>query len=189
MKKVLGFVASVMSIAMLSCGDGNNEESKTAEQPKVTKESIAGDIATLEAKAESHTQLDYSTANSLIAAYADYAKNFPDDPQTPEYLFKAGRIATTMRQSKQAIDFYKTVYTKYPDFNKAPDALFLQGFVYESQLNDTAKAKAVYSEVIEKYPKTRLAEDARASIDNMGKSPEELIKEFEKKDKESKPAL
>ena len=95
-----------------------------------------------------------------------------------------------MRQSTQAINYFNTVYTKYPNFDKAPYCLFLQGFIYESQLNDTAKARQVYQQVIEKYPNERIAEDAKASIDNMGKTPEELIREFEKKNQEGnkKPA-
>ena len=50
-------------------------------------------------------------------------------------------------------------------------------------LNDDAKAKIIYEEVIAKYPNLSYANDAKAAINNLGKTDEELIKEFEKKNK------
>ena len=61
--------------------------------------------------------------------------------------------------------------------------MFLQGFIYETQLNDTSKARVIYEQVIQKYPNTQFAIDSKASIDNLGKTPEQLIKEFEAKNK------
>ena len=53
----------------------------------------------------------------------------------------------------------------------------------ETQLNDTSKARVIYEQVIQKYPNTQFAIDSKASIDNLGKTPEQLIKEFEAKNK------
>jgi outer membrane protein assembly factor BamD (BamD/ComL family) len=172
-------------LMMASCGNGEKTE-----DGKMTKEKMEANIDTMEAKLHAKPEMDLSTASATVALYADYANNFPDDPKTADYLFKAGEISSSMRQGKQAIGFFNTVYTKYPKYEKAPYSLFLQGFIYESQLNDTTKAKEIYKQVIEKYPNERIAEDAKASIDNMGKSPEELIREFEKKNQEGekKPA-
>lgn len=182
MKKIVKtMVLAFTAAALVSCGNGNQAE--TQEKQTVTKETMQQNIEQVEKKAQGHTELDLSTANSLITLYSDYAKNNPDDPKTPEYLFKAGRIATTLRQGKQAVDYFQRAYS-YPNFEKAPDALFLQGFVYESVMNDTTNAKRVYEEVMAKYPDTQFAQDAKASIDNLGKTPEELIREFEKKNQD-----
>ena len=179
MKKSLRTIFIGFAVAgLIACGNGN--EGEATNKPPVTKETMQQNIEQVEKKAESHTELDLSTANSLLALYSDYAKNHPDDPKTPEYLFKAGRIATTLKQGKQAIDYFERAHNS-PNFSKAPDALFLQGFVYETIMNDTANAKKTYQEVMTKYPDTQFAKDAQVSIDNMGKSPEELIREFEKK--------
>lgn len=170
-----------------SCG---NTEEKNREEVKMTKEVLQSQIDSMEARLHAKPEMDLSTANATVTMYADYAKNFPDDPKTPDYLFKAGEISSSMHNGKQAINFFNTVYTKYPNYDKASYSLFLQGFIYESQLNDTAKARQIYEEVLRKYPNDKLADDAKASIDNMGKTPEELIREFEKQNKEGnkKPA-
>jgi TolA-binding protein len=62
--------------------------------------------------------------------------------------------------------------------------MFLKAFVYEDQLHDLNKAKKYYEEFLEKYPDSDFADDARISLQNLGKSPEELIKEFEEKQQE-----
>lgn len=182
MKKLILYAGMLV---LAACGNGNQEETG-----KMTKEKMQAQIDSMEAKLYAKPEMEMASANATIVLYAEFAKNFPDDPKTPDYLFKAGEISSSMRQGKQAIDYFNTVYTKYPTYSKLPYALFLQGYIYESQLNDTAKARAVYEEVIRKYPNERIAEDAKASIDNMGKTPEELIREFEKKNQEAekKPA-
>ena len=55
-----------------------------------------------------------------------------------------------------------------------------KGFIYETYLNDHAKAVSSYTKLIEKYPNHRLASDARASIDNLTMTEEELIEKFKK---------
>lgn len=42
-------------------------------------------------------------------------------------------------------------------------------------------ARKLYTEVVEKYPNERIALDAKLCIQHLGKSDEELIREFEKK--------
>jgi hypothetical protein len=54
--------------------------------------------------------------------------------------------------------------------------------VYENSLQDYGKAKTVYTEFIRKYPESELVEDARISIRNLGKSPEEILESLLKKD-------
>ncbi len=57
--------------------------------------------------------------------------------------------------------------------------MFLKGYVYENDLRDLETAKKIYEEFLVKYPDDEFADDAEISIKNLGKSPEELIKEFE----------
>ena len=81
----------------------------------------------------------------------------------------------------QAIQYFHRVNNDFVNYEKAPLSMFLEAFVYETQLFDTQKAGEIYKEFIVKYPKHELADDAQASINNLGKTPEELVKEFEAK--------
>ena len=48
------------------------------------------------------------------------------------------------------------------------------GYIYD-QSGDQKKAKAAYQKVIDVYPGSELADDARISIENMGKAPEQWL--------------
>lgn len=116
-------------------------------------------------------------------AYIAFADKYPDDERTPEFLFKAGQsmgaIASQtkdMKMHEEAITIFKRIQDNYPKHHYAEEALFLSGFVYENHLGNIEKAKATYKEFIEKYPTSELAEDAKFAIDNLGVSPEDIIK-------------
>lgn len=115
-------------------------------------------------------------------AYVDFATKYPDDELAPEFLFKAGQRCNVGAEHQRAIDLFQQVIDKYPKHKIAEDALFLQAYVYENSLNDYAKAKATYTKFIELYPNSELTEDAKYSIENLGKTPEEIFESFEAKD-------
>ena len=69
---------------------------------------------------------------------------------------------------------------EYPEYRNISTVYFLKGFVYEDQLRDYQMAKNCYMEYIEKYPNSVFADDALISLQNLGKSPDELIEEFER---------
>ena len=59
--------------------------------------------------------------------------------------------------------------------------------VYENYLGDLDNAKMIYLEFLEKYPDNEFADDAEISIQNLGKSPEELIRQFEEQQAQNDP--
>jgi TolA-binding protein len=80
-----------------------------------------------------------------------------------------------------AIGYYNRILLNYPAFKKRPICIFLQAFILENQMQQFDQAKARYQEFIDKYPDHELAKDAQASINNMGKPIEELIKQWDLK--------
>ena len=168
--KVVLFVATVILIT--SCGQ-NSEKKKaliriTANEAKIFGDSTAGIP-------------DQKTGMEMIQAYADYANAWPKDTISAEFLFKGAEIAMNLNQSGMAIEYYNRILLSYPDFKKRPYCMFLQAFILENQLNQYDQAKARYQEFVDKYPDHVLAKDARASIENMGKPIEELIKQWDEK--------
>jgi len=128
--------------------------------------------------------VDRTKARELISMYVAFADEFPDDAETPGILFKAGDMAMNLNQANQAIQIFDRIMENYPDYEKTPQCLFLKGYVYENDLHDLDMAKKIYEEFLLKYPDDEFADDAQISIQNLGKTPEELIKEFEEKSKE-----
>ena len=60
-----------------------------------------------------------------------------------------------------------------------PETVFLKAYVYENLLGNLGQAATVYNDFIVRYPGHDLADDAAAALKYLGKSPEELVKEFE----------
>lgn len=128
--------------------------------------------------------LDPEAGTNLMQAYLDFTGTYPGDSLSPEYLFKCAEIAQGLRQTGQALSHYQRVINEYPEHEKASYSLFMKAFIYENTLMQLEQAKRLYQEFVDLYPDHELAEDARVSIEYMGKPLEELIKSWEEKNQE-----
>jgi tetratricopeptide (TPR) repeat protein len=129
--------------------------------------------------APEQNKLQKQDALELVSLYEEYANENPADSLSPEYLFRASDISMNLGQAGRTISLFNRILSEYPDFKKAPTSLFLLAFVYEDQMKDFANAKKYYELYLAKYPDSEFADDAEISLKNLGKTPEELIREFE----------
>lgn len=130
---------------------------------------------------------DLKKANAFIATSETYAAAL--EKSNPalfgEVACRAAGLAVSISNPEKALSLYHAVAAKTPDHPKAPMALFMRGFVYENLLKDTSNARKAYEQVLEKYPRdTVFADDARNCLLLLGKSPEEIIREFEAKNRQ-----
>lgn len=123
-------------------------------------------------------QFNDSLATITVDAYLNFADNFKDDSLAAEYLFKAGDLYRSQHKFKDALEVYHRIRTEHPDYDKVPQALFLEGFVLENDLKDLDQAKERYQEFLKLYPDHVLAKDVQFSLNNLGRSPEDIIREF-----------
>ena len=167
--KTLTYLAGLVLIVTINSCSTNNE----------TKEKMES----LENKLYSNKNqaIEKSDAADLIKAYIEYAENNSADSLSAEYLFKAGEVAMGISESDKSISCFNKVYTEYPNYRKAATAMFLVGFVYETQLKSLAAAQKIYIDFIKKFPEHNLVDDAQFSLNNLGKTDEQIIKEFEAK--------
>ena len=148
-----------------------------------SKEKLNGRIVSMEQRlfSASVQGLSKASADSLIADYELYVKDFPTDTLSPSYLFKAAGLSMNTGDGAKAIALFDKMIVDYPAHPKSALALFFKGYVQENLLKDLAKAKESYLLFIEKYPDNEFADDAKASVENLGKTPEQMIREFEAK--------
>jgi len=118
----------------------------------------------------------------LMEAYVAYADRFNNRENADEYLFKAGEIAMSKQLTVDAIRYLTRLYDEFPRYEKRAYGLFLLGFVQENYAKNLDEAKRIYELFLTEFPTHEMADDAQASIDNLGKSPEQIIREFEIKD-------
>jgi len=123
--------------------------------------------------------IDTKLAANMILAYTEFVDEFPQDQRSPEYLFKAADVSINVFHSQQTILLFNRVLNEYPEDKRAPQALFLKAFTFDNYLHEYDSAKIYYEEFLVKYPQHSFANDAKISIKNLGKSPEEIVREFD----------
>ncbi len=119
------------------------------------------------------------SAIKLIEQYQLYQELWPDDSLSSEYLFKAIEISINLPRPKESLQLIETYLQYYPHEFHAGVALFMEGFIYDQQLNDTTNARLAYERLIKNYPDHAFSDDAKSAMLFLGKSPEELIRSFE----------
>lgn len=166
---------------LLACGG----DSSVPADAKVNDTLLMRDEIGLQEKMMRSSQvLDNKIAELSISKYVAYADRFPMDSMSADYLFKAAEISTGIRRYEQSVELYRRIDKNYPAYPLAQESLYLQGYVLDNFLDKDGEARMVYEKVIEKYPSSPYAVNARDAIANLGKSDEELIREFKKKNKE-----
>lgn len=184
-------------ILMFSCGN-KKEESGTTDTPNedvsnisyMNRNDLKAHIQVLEKSLyEDTVAMDREKATELMDAYAMYSSKHPDQESSADYMFKAGELAMGLNRSLDAIKYFSITYGRYTNYDKRPYALFLKAFVLENQVKDYEQATQAYKTFIEEYPDHPMYDDAKYSIQNMGKSPEELIKEFEARQKKEEEKI
>lgn len=126
-------------------------------------------------------ELDEALVKRAVLQYEDFAKAFPDDTLAPQFLYKAGEFYGIIGEHKKSLATYKRVYKEYKDFKKAPQCLFLQGFIYDDKMKDFNTSTRIYNQFLELYPQHELAESVKFLLENLGKSDEQIIRELEAK--------
>lgn len=123
---------------------------------------------------------DKSTAESLRQDYITFANEYPEDTLAPIFLHRASELAINLNMPQEAVSTIDMLIEKFPDYTYLPDAWFFKGFIQETYLHDETGALRTYETFIKKFPKHKMVPQVQFSIDNLGKSAEELLEEFMK---------
>lgn len=190
MLKQIGFFVT-SSIILISCRSSTSEVKQDAVKKDTVVIAVDKCITRLnEAKRLDHILLKATVVNNEIAeqainAFYDYASNCKTDTLAPVFLVKAGQVAQSIRKFTQAQDFFTKCIDEFPKFKSRGAAMFLLAQLYDDPtiLNNESEARTIYHQIIREYPTSSYASDAKACIQNIGKSDEELVKEFLKKNK------
>jgi len=155
---------------LASCNTADKEKKNSIENIKSLETKIVDDSTSF---------INHKKAKELLDLYDVFCQKYPKDSLSSEYLFKAGELAMNLSLSTKAIVFLSRFEKNYPNHPKAPYCIFFQAFIYENQLNNLDKARQYYQKFIDNYPDHELVDDAKTSIENLGKPLEEIIKGFE----------
>ncbi len=118
-------------------------------------------------------------AVELVEKTLQYAELYPQDTLTPSLLFRAADAARGAKQYGKAVQLWGQVWRNYENHPRAPMALFLQGFTFDSDLRKADMAKKYYNQFLEKYPNDPLADQVKQLLSVVDENPEDLVKKFE----------
>lgn len=125
------------------------------------------------------------SAQSYVDACEAYALAYPGSKEAAEYLYKGTEVSRTLRTFSKSLSMYDWILDQYPDYEKAPTAMFLKGFIIENELKNNDMAREVYNAFLDKYPDHQLKDDVQFLLDNIGKTDEEIMEMIEKNKKPS----
>lgn len=164
MKNII--ISLFVAVVMMSCNQETALEKINRLEPQMLEET---------------GRLNKEVCAELVDAYVLYAEQNQNDGKSPAYLMSAIDISFNLNSDKpqKTIDIANILIEKYPDFEMTPMAMYIKGFVYENVAKDLQNAEKTYRQFLEIYPDSPLVESVKSTLENIGLSPEELIKKFE----------
>jgi TolA-binding protein len=197
MKKQSGFIFAFTTALFFSCGSPSVEQKKEAANTDSLAQTNVVETAQTDCagyyraakKADSvllvATSMNMPDAEKAIEAFNSYSSFCKDKAEAAVYLLKGGQVARSVGKYTVAQAMLKQCANDFPEFKDRGAALFLLAQLYDeaSMLNNEAEAKTLYLQIIKEYPKTAYADDAKAALNNLGKTDEQLVQEFLKKNK------
>jgi outer membrane protein assembly factor BamD (BamD/ComL family) len=168
MKKqlILGFITIFSSAIIFSCTSQRDREAKGISK---LEEELTAQAARPEPE----------KLNELMDLYLNFIENHPTDSTSPQYLYKAVNLAMGMNNGPKAMELVDRTLNEYPNSSKQAETIFLKAYIYENLLSNLGLAQKTYRDFLSRYPDHELSDDAEAALMNLGKSPEELVREFE----------
>src|ERR1035438_740130 len=92
------------------------------------------------------------------------SKADPSVVATAELMVEMGRRFDDNKILRGAIEQYRFLRKEYPGSRYRFDALFTIGEIYKDDLNDPEEARATFTDFVKRYPRNRLADDARSAV-------------------------
>ena len=170
MKKILLILAILIGI--IGC-NGNDEED------------LRKNIEEAEAQLKEDTENDEMNKEHVLEAaeaYERYLEKYPGDSVAPNYMARAASLYADAGEFPKAVALSDSVQAKYPDSEMAPYALHLKAYkIYELGMSDLPKAEEAYHKFLMQYPEHELVSSVLFSLEHLGKSDEDILREIKKK--------
>ncbi len=170
-----------------SCGDRQEKSVTIASADDLNKKDemitdpVLYEIRDMEARAKKDSVIDRTVGLRLLRAYQTYYNQHPEDSLGKVFLFEAARVADAMGKYDKAIELLGNYHDGIADKNKKAEAAYLVAFIYDAHLKNEKKAIDYYNKVIQLYPDSPWAEQAKSALHLVGKSDEELLKFLKEK--------
>jgi TolA-binding protein len=128
--------------------------------------------------------LEESKIPEAVNSYETLMNEYPDDVLAPDAIARLASIYQNKQVKNvpetqsllKSIELFRSIYDKYPNSEQAPMGLFMAGFVEANELQNYEAATETYNLFLKTFPDHELATSAKEELDNMGLTPEEILK-------------
>jgi N-acetylmuramoyl-L-alanine amidase len=115
------------------------------------------------------------------------SKADPSVVATAELMVEMGRRFDDNKILRGAIDQYRFLRKEYPGSKYRFDALFTIGEIYKDDLSDPEEARKTFTDFVHRYPRNRLADDARAAVKEIDTEAAEKQRSTQKSARKQRP--
>lgn len=98
-----------------------------------------------------------------LTGFRNFVERFPSHEFSDNAQYWIGETFYDQKRFKSALLEFRKVVDNHPDGNKVPDGLLKLGYCYH-ELGELAKAKQVWQQVVQLYPKSNPATLARTKL-------------------------
>lgn len=138
-----------------------------------TLESIKAKAAAATTGAEQQQRfLEYASLSEVAALLIE------EPPKAPQYFSEAAKTYHSLEAFSKALQLYDWMTLTYPNSEDGPRSFFMKAYILET-LGQLDQAQNAYRLFLTTYPNDQLSDAARASLDNLGKTPEQIVSEFQ----------
>jgi tetratricopeptide (TPR) repeat protein len=167
---------------IVACESANESPAVGNTSPALS--SLQSEIHALELRLKSDSALTRPEALRLLNIYQDRYNLIPRDSAAISGLFEAARIADGLGNFDKAIELLGVFHDTSLNPERRAEAAFLVAFIYDAHVKNAGKATDYYNKVIEMYPASSWAQQAKDALHLVGKSDDELIRLLEEKSKQ-----
>ena len=191
----LFFSFAIYLISACSPAEKDKSTSASPTQDSVTRSNISfiKDCKVYESRARKmdstlmqELEINKQTAAQAIKAFTDFADYCHNDSLAPIYYLKTAQVARAIENIPLAKEVLERCLQKHPHFRNKPAALFFLAQLYDepNYLNNEQEALRLYQQIVDEYPRSEWAMSARGAMQFIGKTDEEMIKEFDRRNKQ-----
>jgi N-acetylmuramoyl-L-alanine amidase len=108
------------------------------------------------------------------------SKADPSVVATAELMVEMGRRFDDNKILRGAVEQYRFLRKEYPGSKYRFDALFTIGEIYKDDLNDPEEARTTFEDFLHRYPRNRLADDARSAVKEIDAEADEMERTAQK---------
>jgi hypothetical protein len=185
-KLLIGITVFAM---LFSTGCNRNADNKLLKEKGQAQTAVLQLLQQIDSLGESG-EFNPSVAKEFIIKAEEFGIEYPEDPMSIEFLYRAGLMAMTVAKasenpeetelySQKALMIFDDIQKVYPEFNGVKNCILNKAIIFDDILHDYRNAEYYYREFIAKYPGDTLAINLESYLQYLGKTPEEIMLEFE----------